>query len=189
MGPKLPPLATTAILGVVLAGGLGVLAWSYFGYKFRAPAAETATAGSPDAAPRDRLARLRQGIAPAPLPTGLVSRPIPSKFYLVLLVNKLDEVTAKPSATALTDEQRTKLLAELQGIEDKEELTEEEAKKRLDTILEIVKDQKPALKAAGYVWPGEPMPWPREYPNPFMVKRNEKHLKSLRERLEKAKAT
>jgi hypothetical protein len=123
------------------------------------------------------------------------------KIQLVGLVNKLEALTGKSLTVKLDEEQQKKLAEQLQGLGDKEELSEEDAKKRLDAILEIVKDDKATLEAAGYRWPGSgggfgggpggfgggsgggpPVP-----ANPFKDGDNNKHLKSLQEQVSKGK--
>jgi hypothetical protein len=111
------------------------------------------------------------------------------KTQLAGLVTKLDQLTTKPLEVKLTDDQRAKLRAQLQGLDEKEELSDDEAKKRLDEILKIVEGDKDTLEAAGYRWPGEgggrgggggggggrqPPP-----PNPFKEGDAAKHLKDL----------
>jgi hypothetical protein len=109
---------------------------------------------------------------------------------LARLVVKIDQLTQKPLHITLTTEQQAKIREQLQGLDDKAELSDEEAKKRLDAILEIVKGNKDTLEAAGYNWPGQ-MPGGRggfgqpPAPNPFKEDANAKHLKSLQEQLAK----
>jgi hypothetical protein len=67
-------------------------------------------------------------------------------------------------------------------------LKDDDAKARLDALLEVLKDQKKTLEAAGYRWPGEgggfgggnPPP-----PNPFKDQNNHDHLNSLQAQLAK----
>jgi hypothetical protein len=115
-------------------------------------------------------------------------RPQP-KSQLARLVAKIDQLTQKPLQLNLTTEQKAKLREQLQGLGDKDELSDEEAKKRLDAILEIVKKDKDTLEAAGYNWPGErgggrggsgPPPAPNFKEGP-----DADHLKSLQNQLAK----
>jgi hypothetical protein len=107
-----------------------------------------------------------------------------SKAQLAILVGKLEQLTSKPLSINLTEEQQTKLREELKGLDEKEELSDDDAKKRLDAILEIVKDDKETLEAAGYRWP---VRRPPDVSNPFKEEENAKHLKSLQEQLSKGK--
>lgn len=111
-----------------------------------------------------------------------------AKSQLVALVTKLDQLTAKPLAVRLSDEQRAKLREQLQGLAEMEELDDEDAEKRLNAVLEIVKGERETLEAAGYRWPGQGAGWrlPADAPNPFSHEENGKHLKSLQEHLTKA---
>ncbi len=81
-----------------------------------------------------------------------------SKRQLATLVVKLDQLTEKPLAISLSNDQKKKVLEQLTGLEGLKELPEEDAKKRLEAILDVVKTQKDVLEAAGYRWPGPSMP-------------------------------
>jgi hypothetical protein len=116
-----------------------------------------------------------------------------SKVQLVALVTKLEQLTSKPLSVNLNQEQQEKLREELNGLDNQDELSEDDAKKRLESILEIVKGDKETLEAAGYRWPGprgggagggQP---PAEPPNPFKEENAGKHLKALRDQLSKGK--
>jgi hypothetical protein len=113
-----------------------------------------------------------------------------SKNQLAALVTKLDQLTHKPLTISFSEEKRAKLGEQLVGLEKKEELSEVEAKERLDAILEIMKDDRPTLEAAGYRWPAQGgggfRPPPND-PNPFTSEENSKHLKSLQEQVAKEK--
>jgi hypothetical protein len=116
-----------------------------------------------------------------------------AKNQLANLVVKLDQLTKKPLAVTLDDEQRKKLAKQLDGLDKKEELSDEEAKKRLQAVLEIVKGDKKTLQSAGYRWPGEQgggaggFRPPQDVPNPFTEEENNEHLKSLQKQLAKPK--
>jgi hypothetical protein len=103
------------------------------------------------------------------------------KDQLTALVNKLDELTRKPLSVSLSDEQKAKVKDQLQGLADVKELTLGDAKKRLDALLDVLKDKKETLAAAGFRWPGEkenPAP-AGDSPNPFSSDANGGHLKAL----------
>lgn len=109
---------------------------------------------------------------------------VSSRNQLAGLVVKLDQLTQKPLTVSLSAEQRGKLAALLEGLDKEETLSEDEAKKRLDAILEIVKDDRKTMEAAGYRWPGEGGGFrrPSDAPNPFKEEENDAvgALKSLR---------
>jgi hypothetical protein len=111
------------------------------------------------------------------------------KTQLATLVDKLDVLTSKPLAIELTPDKKVKVAELLKGLDDKAELSDEDAKQKLDALLAEVQDQKRTLEAAGFRWPGEggggragATP-----PNPFMDEANSQHLKALQERLAKGK--
>jgi hypothetical protein len=102
---------------------------------------------------------------------------------LAALVTKLDQLTAKPLAVNLSDEQKAKLREQLDGLGKEKELSDDEAKKRLTAILEVVKGERATLEAAGYLWPGEQFRMPANVPNPFTEEANGKHLQALQDRV------
>jgi len=106
-----------------------------------------------------------------------------SKAQLVNLVAKLDVLTAKPLEVKLSEDQKNKIREKLKGLDEKRELNEDEAKGTLDAILEIVKNDKETLVAAGFS-PSPPSLGPRPYSNPFVESSNAEHLKALQSRLE-----
>jgi hypothetical protein len=110
-----------------------------------------------------------------------------SKNRLAELVVKLDQLTGKPLGVTLSAEQQAKLCEQLHGLEKQETLSEEDAGKRLTAILEIVKDDRATLEAAGYRWPGPPGGFqpPPDVPNPFKEEANGEHLKALQQRVTK----
>ena len=111
------------------------------------------------------------------------------KGQLAQLVSKLDVLTDKPLAVQLTTEQRKQIQEQLNGLADAKDLSDDEAKAKLDKILDVLKDQKDTMEKAGYRWPGGggggPPPGGSAPPNPFTTDANAGHLKSLSERLEK----
>jgi hypothetical protein len=121
-----------------------------------------------------------------------------SKVLLARLISKLEVLTQKPLIIQLDDDKQKKLAEQLKGLEGMDELSEEEAKNRLEAILALVKEDKETLKAAGYQWPGEAPAGgaggglgggrPADVPNPFKEGDNNKHLKSLQDVLAKGKA-
>jgi hypothetical protein len=114
-----------------------------------------------------------------------------AKRQLASLVTKLDQLSRKPLSIKLDEEQRANLSRQLQGLDEKEELADEDAKKRLEAVLEIVKGEKDTLEAAGFRWPGQQRgngrP-PAVASNPFKEAENGKHLKALQEQLAQAKS-
>jgi hypothetical protein len=114
--------------------------------------------------------------------------PASNKSQLAALVTKLDQLTSKPLALKLTEKQSAELAKQLEGLDAEKGVSEAEAKRRLDAILEIVKGDKETLEAAGFRWPGE-MQWPPPADNPFSDDEAKEHLKKLQERVKGAKPT
>jgi hypothetical protein len=110
-----------------------------------------------------------------------------SKAQLASLVSKLDQLTKKPLEVKLTDEQRGKIAKQLEGLDAADEVSEEEAKKRLDAILAVIEGDKETMEAAGFRWPGDNPPRTAAGDNPFAEGEAKEHLKQLQERIGKAK--
>jgi hypothetical protein len=191
------PLAITAgVLCLVIGVGLGIGAMMYWGYKWEREPVESA--GGP-AGPGASGGPGKGGFGP-PGKGGFggkgkggkgAGKGAPKggggpKADLISLVDKLDLATRKP--LSLTDEQRKKVRAQLDALADTEKLSNEEAQKRLDALLDVLKGQKEALEAVGFRWPGEAAKMPSGFnpemaPNPLRVEQPGEHLKALQKRL------
>lgn len=119
--------------------------------------------------------------------------PLTSRVQLVVLVNALDTLVDQPVALTLTPEERATVAQQLKGLDKANNVTDEDAKARLDTILKVVEKDRKALEAIGYRWPtpegkGPPKGGfapPKDSPNPFNDAQAAERLKSLQERLDK----
>jgi hypothetical protein len=112
------------------------------------------------------------------------------KAQLAGLVTKLDQLTSRSLALELKADEKAKVRDQLRGLSDPEKLSDDEAKKRLDALLDALKNDKETLEAAGYRWPAQGgammmRPPPSDPPNPFKEGQNAEHLKALQERLAK----
>lgn len=194
---KMPAVLLGVVGGLGTGIALGVLSMASLGYHFNPPPEETTPALGQGAPPR------MQG------PPGMPGRGMPPgggggggrgmgggrgpnpKAQLATLVTKLDQLSGKPLHLALTPEQKKKVDEQLQKLDEEKELKEDDAKKRLDTLLTLLKDQRETLEAAGYRWPGAGQGGggrpPADQPNPFTEEANAHHLKSLRAYLEEKK--
>ena len=182
---KVPVIVASSIICFAAGAAAGLLTMMSFGFSLKEPE-------------KDDTARPMMGGPGGPMggapPGGGGGRPPTAKSQLASLVTKLDQLTRKPLTVSLNEEQRKKLREQLRGLDASEDLAEEDAKKRLDAILEIVQGDRESLEAVGYRWPGQrggggggggggPQ---RERPNPFMDEQNGKHLKSLDKQLASA---
>src|SRR5207244_10103 len=77
------------------------------------------------------------------------------KAQLAGLVAKLDVLTNKPLHITLSDEEKQKVREQLQGLAEKEALTDEEAKEKFDTLLKVVEKYRATLEDAGYRFPAQ----------------------------------
>jgi hypothetical protein len=177
-------LATGVVMGMVLLAYYGD-EWDPLGtgaslLEAPVPAAE------PGSAPRGGPGRGPMGPATKAAPSSTAPNP---KTQLAALVAKLDQLVERPIAVTLDDRQRAKLREALDGVDKPAELSRDEAKARLDAIQELLRDQRPALEAAGYRWPESGgggmvgVMGPSDPMNPFHETGGSRHLRSLRERL------
>jgi hypothetical protein len=184
-----PITLATAIICLAAGAGAGVLGMTQFGYSVtptqlegggeapKGPASPPGGAGRPMGPPGGSPGGFG-GMRPQP------------KNQLARLVAKIDQLTQKPLHLNLNAEQQAKLRAQLQGLDEIAELSDDDARQRLDAILEIVKEDKDTLEAAGYNWPGQQGGGRGGFgqqpaPNPFKEGSNAKHLKSLQDQLAK----
>jgi hypothetical protein len=132
--------------------------------------------GAPGANTRGGAAKKGGGFAPT------------SKAQLALLVAKLDALTAKPLSVDLNDDQRAKVREQLKGLVGEDDLSEDDAKERLDKLLETLQPHKTVLEQAGFLWPGSGPPTRGgNVDNPFKEGAGADHVKNLEKRLEKSK--
>lgn len=186
---KIPGIFFGIVGGLGMGVALGVLAMAYYGYQLRQP---EATAGAspqsgmgPGGGPPNMIAMMGRGR----MPGGGGGRPN-SKTQLASLIAKLDVLTHEPLEVKLNPEQKKRMREQLDRLEEQENLSEDEAKAKLDTLLDILKDQRPTLEATGYRWPGQgggggrggrPASAPA---NPFRDEQISKHLKALKSQLD-----
>jgi hypothetical protein len=111
-------------------------------------------------------------------------RPTPPKDQLVSLVVKLDLLTSQTPLVKFTDDQKAKIREKLSGLEAKDEIKDDEAVATLVDLLDIVEGERKSLEMVGFKFPGAGGDIPRPgSPNPFKIKVNADHLKTLQERL------
>jgi hypothetical protein len=205
-GPKVPVALAAGliclVLGVGLALGAGVWGVSAFGYKFsleKPKEEEKQGEGGPppNMGMRGGAPGGMRGGAGGPGGGGRGGRgggnTDANKTRLASLVAKLDVLTHKPLSINLTEEQQKKLQTELKGLDEKEQLSNDECDERLQAILKLLtEDNKETLQEAGFrTQPGGRGggigQLPQAPPNPFKTEENAKHLKALQEKAAKPK--
>ena len=82
----------------------------------------------------------------------------------------------------LSKDQQKKVLEQLQGLGEDKELSAEHAKKRVTSLLEILKEHKETLEASGFGPPGQ------QHSVELTDEATQKHLQSLQKTLGKGKA-
>jgi hypothetical protein len=194
---NVPAALATGIIGLAAGAGLAVLYMSYANPpEEKKEVVETASPGG-----GGRGGGGGDGPPPGPPPGGgggrggfggggggggggpgggMTGRPN-AKNQFTQLVGKLDQVTRVQ--VKLTDEQKKKVKELLTGLGELEALKEDDAKAKLDALLALFENQREALEAAGFRWPGgggPPRPQgPANVPNPFKEGEGAKSLKSL----------
>jgi hypothetical protein len=190
MSAKVPVAIACSLIAFALGALAGVTAMSSLGYKWerQIEGAEGPPPLMPPGAGSGIPGGGGGGRGPGGGGGGGGGRPPMSKVQLTALVSKLDQLMQKPLHIELTADQKKKVQDQLHGLSEKDEISDEEAKKRLDALLEVLKDKKETMEAAGYRWPaaggpgggggfgggGGQMP-----ANPFKEGDGNKHLKSL----------
>ena len=106
-----------------------------------------------------------------------------SKAQLAQLVNKLDVLTGQSLHIDLTPDQKKQAKELLADLTAKDELSEEDAKKKLDALVALLEPNKKTLEEAGYGRPGGRSGEPPA--NPFKEGVGADHLKSLQATLAK----
>ena len=113
------------------------------------------------------------------------------KTQLTNLVTKLDKLTGQPLNFRFKPETSKKVSEQLKGLSELKELTDDDAKKRLEGLkVALVLDEEAsnALEAVGFAWEppapvlGSPPPTP---PNPFTDGTGKKRLSRVQEALSK----
>jgi len=120
-----------------------------------------------------------------PAPSGPSNRD-----QLTTMITRLDQYTTKPLFVELSAEQKKELQKQLEGLEELEVVSDEDAKAKVESLLDILKDKKDFLDVTGLsrgrrarVGGGGTAAVPP--PNPFAQGGPGKSLKSLRVSLSK----
>jgi hypothetical protein len=159
---RIPVAVVSSIICLGLGVALGVLGLSAI-WASKQP---TYAAGHEDKARQTMAGYAKQMLAKT-------ERGPSAKDFLALLVAKLDRLTAPPAKLALTSAERKQVLSQLEGLADSKSISEDNAQKRLDALLEILKEHKKALLSAD------------TRANPFLEEENRVHLIALKANLEK----
>ena len=202
--PKVPVVIASSLICLVAGLAVGIVVTAVFGDQLFPKKTEDNKPDVTDGvAPPGRTGAMAPGApmggrggAGGPGGGGGQARGPNSKAQLALLVTKLDLLTAKPLTVQLDTDQKKKVQEQLAGLDGKEELTEEEAKKKVEALQELLKDQRDTLEEVGYRWEGgqggggggRGAGGRGEQPkNPFKEGNPNKHLKDLLQRVEPPK--
>ncbi len=196
---RLPIAIVSSAICFALGVGAGMGTMIYKGYHWeKEPAKETSTSGMAKMisdGPGGGKGGPGGGMAKGPGGGGGGQRGPSPKTLLASLVTKLDLLTQKPLRVELSPEQKKQVSEQLKGLTEPEELSDDDASKRLEALKEVLKDKVETLEAAGYRFPGQGgpggAPGPgggRPAPNPFKEDAAGQHLKSLEAQLAKGAA-
>jgi hypothetical protein len=188
---KVPVTVATGIICLLVGGGVGAAIVSYAagGKPDQAQAAPADDEGGkgPEAKGGKGGPGGGKGGPPGGAKGGAPKGPNP-KVQLTQLVGKLDVLTRESLHVELTADQKKQVKELLAGLEEKEAITDEEAKAKFDALLKLLEGNKKTLEDAGYRWPGGGGGGmggpgggggPQVPPNPFKAGDAATHLKTL----------
>ncbi len=163
--PKRPAEAAAGAAAGVASGGPGAMMAPGFGGP-----------GGPGGGPG------RPGRGGPGGPVGFGGGPPDHKVQLGNLVDRVIILALKPPTFTLTDEQKKQALAQLDGLEKPDELSQEEAEKRLEALQKVLEGQSDSLRKISTGGPGRGGPGgrPPTPPNPFKEEKKAQELKELR---------
>jgi hypothetical protein len=205
---RIPAALASGLICLALGAGAGASAMTYYGYHWQkdesAPTGPGAGPQQPDGKGRPEASTEKAGQEKGGQGKGGFGKggggggpgggfgggrgPAGPKTQLAGLVSKLDQLLSKSLTLDLSAEQKKKVLAQIKGLADAEDLSDADAQKRLDALVATLGDRKVTFESAGYRWPGGSAPAAPAAPpppNPFKDPANQKHLKSLDAQLTK----
>jgi hypothetical protein len=176
---KVPVIITTAIVCLLVGAAGGVFTMMGVGYVWKKPPPDAA--GGPPGSGMPPGGMPFGKMPPGGMPFGKFKEPDPKRMLATLIV-KLDQLSLKPLKIDLSKDQQKKVLDQLQGLGEDKELSADEAKKRMASILVILKDHVETLEASGFGPPSQ------QAPPELTDEATQKHLQSLQKTLSKGKA-
>jgi hypothetical protein len=178
---QVPIAVTCSVLFLLLGMGAGALGATLFGHLWT----ESESPGPPQG-----------GLPPGGGPMPMLGKGggkggkgfgkgflFTDKARLAGLVSKLELLTREPLTEELTADQKRKIKEMLDSIDVKKAMSEEEAKKRLEELRDVVEPQRETLEAVGIFWPDTTLPANIDADNPFKTDPNRKSLETLQKRL------
>lgn len=159
-GFKVPTVVLGVIAGLASGLGVGVVGMASFGY--RTTPDDDANLGPLPGPPLAMAGGMGMPAKGMPV-MGMPGKGMPGKgkgqagpgpkIVLATLVVKIHQLSDKPLTLTLSQQQRSAISEQLKELADRDELSDDDAKARLDTILDTVKAERPILEAAGFRWP------------------------------------
>jgi hypothetical protein len=102
---------------------------------------------------------------------------------LANLITKLDLLTGNSLKLELNEEQKNKLRETLKDVDGKEDLSDDDAKAKVESLHKLLEGADKTLEAAGFRWPGDNPGRRPPQDDPLKSEDNTNHLKDLRQRL------
>jgi hypothetical protein len=192
---KLPAIVAASLGSLAVGVGAGVMLLGALGYNWNEKPRESGEQEQAQGGPPGGGGMPKMGGPPGmpkmggPPGKGGGNQAV-AKPQLVSLINKLNLLTEKPLAVSLNADKKKKIDEQIKDLGTLDDLTEDEAKKRVEAIHEVVKDDRATLEAAGYRWTtgkggGGGFGGGKSAPNPFKGGNDAKALQGLQERVEK----
>src|SRR5262245_22816278 len=184
MSAKVPAVIVCALIAFGIGAVAGVVTMAGFGKEERPGFQLGPSASAPDYANTPMPGMPGGGRGPGNFGP-------PPQVQPATIVTKLDQLTQKPLTLQLTAAEKKKIVDLLKGLPDRDEISDQDAQKCLDQLLEVLKGSKETLEAAGFRWPGAGgggfgRGAPQPVANPFKEGNPNKHLKSLETTLVKS---
>jgi hypothetical protein len=172
---KLPASAAAAIGSLVLGFSVGLLLMTRLGYSWDLVFFARGPSPSGQRGPRQMSPEQVERMKAARGMSQKGKQTASLKAQLIALIEKLDRATEN---FQLDPERKEQVLAQLQALGEKEQMSEDEAKGQRDALLDILKVSDDWLGT-----PTEEAKAAAKEANPFKAGKPQQHLKALQERL------
>ncbi len=180
-GMRAPAIIAGALSGLIVGTGIGIMLMAMLGYQLSRPNRMAGPLGmgkGPDQGMMMAMPGMGRGGK-----GGMGGMGTSVQTQLANLVAKLDLLTGKPLQLSLTDKERAAVREQLAGLADNDNLEDGEVRRRLDNVLEALKDHRKTLEDAGYRWPAQVDGLFGDGSNPFREEQTAQRLQALQQRL------
>src|SRR5262245_17499514 len=138
-GMRAPAIIAGALSGLLVGTGIGIMLMVMLGYQLGRPNRLGGPVGMGKGAEQGMMIAM-PGMG---MGRGGMGGMGPSvQTHLANLVAKLDALTGKPLQLSLSEKERAAVREQLAGLADNDNLEDNEARRRLNVVLEILKDHR-----------------------------------------------